>query len=163
MPIVDNGNSAFVALWFEMDLGQGVKMTSAPGSGVTVYRQLLLPLRAPKAVEKGAVVTVAIDAHLLRGSAIWRWRVRFPDGTQTLTSSFDALPIHPDHLARRMSTHQPDLGPARMIDAAILTRLDGSVTQGDVAARIHAEFPGHFPRVEDALDRVLAVVRRHRD
>jgi protein arginine N-methyltransferase 1 len=62
-----------VALWFEAQLGAGIRYSSAPGSGDRLYGLAFLPWPEAVALEAGTAVDVRLRADLVGGEYVWTW------------------------------------------------------------------------------------------
>jgi hypothetical protein len=74
--IARGGTLTQIVQWFELDLGAGITLSTAPSQPLTHWRQLHYPLREPKAVRKGSVVEVevALDTRVDRPISV-KWDV----------------------------------------------------------------------------------------
>ena len=68
-----------LAVWFDTDLTDGVRLSAAPGAPTQVYRQLYLPLRAAIAVAPGNRLRVKLSVRLVVNDYVWAWRVLVAD------------------------------------------------------------------------------------
>lgn len=66
-----------VAVWFEMQLAPGVRLSNAPGQPPTIWGQGILPAEYPLAVAPGDLIDVTVDT--VRSAAygtFWNWSLR---------------------------------------------------------------------------------------
>ena len=68
-----------LAIWFEADLGGGIRLSSGPGGSTTTYAQMYLPLRAPVEVEPAERLRVDLAARYSAGEYVWTWSVQISD------------------------------------------------------------------------------------
>ncbi len=85
-----------LAIWIDLDLGEGSVYSNAPGEGPPppIWGQVLLPLLQPVGVRAGDAITARV-ATLGPGAAEpiwWSWRVRAGDTEQDL-NTFRAAPL----------------------------------------------------------------------
>jgi hypothetical protein len=63
-----------LALWFESDLGGGIRLSTEPGAALTAYRQLFVPFRDPVALRAGDRLRVELDVFENHDANVWQWR-----------------------------------------------------------------------------------------
>jgi protein arginine N-methyltransferase 1 len=65
-----------IAVWFEADLGAGVRFSTAPDQPRSVYSQLFIPLREPIVIRAGECLQAELAVHFANAEYVWAWSVR---------------------------------------------------------------------------------------
>jgi protein arginine N-methyltransferase 1 len=145
-------------LWFEADLCDGVRFTTEPAAGRTVYSHAFLPLERPIAADAGDRLDVHFRATLADGDYVYAWDTGWTraGGAQVLQSqsSLTAALSTASDLGWRSSAHRPLQGTGGLL-AELLRLVDGQATQGEIAAALRARHPGRFRSEGDALTWVV--------
>jgi protein arginine N-methyltransferase 1 len=151
------GTSHGLAVWFEADLAEGIGFGSGPGTH-TVYQTAFFPWPEPVAVKAGDHVRAEIQARLVAGEYLWQWdstveRCGEPPVSFRQSTFFAHLPS-PDRLRKHADSFTPSLGEDGVMDAYVLSRMDGSASLGEIAHGLRERFPGRFATWEAALSHV---------
>ena len=65
-----------IAVWFEADLGAGLRFSTAPDQPRSVYSQLLIPLQETLVVRAGERLQAELAVHFANAEYVWAWNVR---------------------------------------------------------------------------------------
>jgi protein arginine N-methyltransferase 1 len=138
-------------LWFESELLRDVKISNAPGRPKNVYGQLFLPWPRPIELEKGSAIDVSLRADLVGEDYVWTWETSI--GTEHFRqSSFAAVPLTAESLARREAHHQPKLGQEGKVVQFVLERMSGTTTLAEIGTELLQAFPERFRSEREAFD-----------
>lgn len=148
------GTGHGIGLWFDADLGNGIKFSNAPGGPELVYGRLVLPWLRPVALETGDRVRLDIRASFVNGDYVWAWSTDVPGKARFEQNTLHMLAASMDELKKRAGNAVPSLGEDAAVDALILTTLDGRTSVTAAAAVIMAAYPGRFKNAADAMSRV---------
>jgi protein arginine N-methyltransferase 1 len=90
---VRTGTLHGLALWFDSDLGDGIRVSNAPGQPPMIYGNALFPLTRPVEVQEGDVLQASITAIHAGAAYVWRWdtEVRGRTGSQKARFSQSTL------------------------------------------------------------------------
>ena len=151
-----------IALWFEADLGNGVRMSTAPGGPSSVYSNAFLPLEKALAVTAGDRIACRLRAKFADGEYVYAWDTTWTaasgGGSVTLRqSALESVLLDRTMVHRRKGTYVPP----RAADGAIsdlLSRLDGSRSQQEIAREIQRLHPARFSTEATALTWVVQAV-----
>lgn len=86
--IVADGELHGFIEWFDLDFGDDVVLTNAPGEPDLVYGRASFLLSDPVHVKKGYKVSVALRVHPLANREIWTWAGKIRDAQGALVGSF---------------------------------------------------------------------------
>ena len=145
------GTAHGLLLWFESELVPDVKVSNAPGRPKNVYGQLLLPWPRPAELEKGQTVYVNLRADLIGVDYVWTWETRF-NKHHFRQSSFGAVPLTAESLARRAAQHRPALNVEGRIVQFALRRMSGDKSLTEIGCELFAAFPERFRSERDAFE-----------
>ena len=161
LEIASSGTAHGFAVWFDADLLEGTKFSTAPGNTQTVYGQAFFPWPQPMTLEIGSIVRVSLKAVYAGNDYIWWWdsKLFHPKGSRRLRaefrqSTFFAKPLGLQNLRKRELSSTPVLGTTGRIDRFILRQMDGRQTLMDIARLTRKRFPDDFSTVTEALGRV---------
>ena len=84
--------------WYTFNLSENVQITAEPPMRMQpeLWKQPLLPMKTPVAVEKGQTITVQLQMYwgsLLYDEVGWKWRVEV-DGETFENSNFESIPLN---------------------------------------------------------------------
>ena len=102
--LAGDGTIGGLAVWFDADLGGGIRFSTRPGSPITAYRQLFVPFRSPVTVRCGDRFRIDLGVVELGDSNVWHWRA-------TLTSKDSA---EEREVANQNSVAEIVIDPARL-------------------------------------------------
>jgi protein arginine N-methyltransferase 1 len=150
------GTAHVVPLWFDTHLWGDIKLSNAPGEPVLAYGRTVFPLEAPVDVEPGDRVRFRFRARLVRGHYTWSWDTTVTADDDTPKASFKQSTFYGEavtaqSLRRQAATSRPALNDDGQLWAFVVQRTDGEHTLEQIAAAVHAAFPGRFDEEADAL------------
>jgi hypothetical protein len=115
-------------------------------------------------VAAGDRITATLKGDLLGDDYVWRWESRVNHGERLdqvkvafQQSSFLGIPLAPASLRKRSAQFVPTLNETGEIEKLIFALVDGHASVQEIAQQVCNRFPEHFPRPQDALDRVAKV------
>ena len=154
------GTGHGLQLWFDADLADGIGFSTAPMAPEAIYGTAFFPFADPITFGVGDEITVRIDAHLIGDDYVWRWRTRvLPIDRRRAHPAFDqssffATPVPPEQLARRASSHRPQLGEDGQIAHFVLGRLGEGIVLHEIAEELTVRWPARFRVAGEALVQV---------
>ena len=155
-----------LALWFDLELFGGFRISNAPMEPKHTYGSAFLPWPEPTSLLAGDRVEVRLDAVFTGGDYEWNWASTVRrDGqaapvVQFKQSTFQGRPITPQSLAKKAGGFRPRRSEAAEVQRFLLDRMDGTATNAELAAALCAQFPQTFPTTAAALARVVTVVEK---
>jgi hypothetical protein len=150
------------ALWFRVELIDGVSLTNAPPLRTPNWRHLFLPLEHPLSVGEKDRIEVTISTF---DGLVWRWQGRTLVGDEShMGSSFDhstfgGFPREP----RKADNAVNVSASSTRSDAAMraLAGLRDGLSVEAIASAIQGQFPGAFPTpwaADHFVKRILALL-----
>jgi type I protein arginine methyltransferase len=159
-----NGTGHGMLVWFEMELADGVALSSGPASPETVYGSAFFPWLEPVPLSAGQKVCVDLDAKLLEKDYFWRWttQIESPERPGEIAVRFEQSQLQGSLLSlarihKSASTYVPQLSREGLIRRRALELMDGKTSLESIARRLTAEFPDRFTRWQQALSFAGAV------
>lgn len=157
-----------VALWFDSELADGVRMRNRPGAPPLIYGQALLPFAEPYLCASDVEFTVEVSAVVVKGDYVWTWAARVASASHDEVelgrqSTFYADVISRAVRRRRADDWRPVRGRRTEVTAAIVERIDGTHTVSDIAHWLLSEHHDLYPSIDAAIDQVLEVIELLRD
>lgn len=154
-----------VAMWFDTELVDGVRLSAAPEEPETIYGQAWFPLPERTRVDPGDRIELRAGADPVDDEYVWRWETRItgPDGrpiAEFAQSTVRSMPITLAELRRRESDHRPALSEAGELDREILRLIDGERSLDEIAAEVAGESASGLSAAE-ALRRVARLSERY--
>jgi protein arginine N-methyltransferase 1 len=146
-----------LALWFETYLGAGISFSTAPGSGLTAYRQTFLPFRRATPLAAGDALRVRLDVRLVVDDYLWEWRVAVrprgaADSHEVLAqNSLAELIIDPAALPPTSPDTIPALGGRGRALRLLLDSITEGTTVAGLGARLRAAEPDLFENDSSAV------------
>lgn len=160
------GTAHGLALWFDVELFGGFRISNAPTEPKHTYGSAFLPWPAPTPLLAGDRVDVKLDALFTGGDYEWNWASTVWREGQTAPvaqfkqSTFQGRPVSAQSLARKTGAFRPRRSEAAEVQRFLLERMDGSATNAELAAALRAQFAQAFPTDATALARVVEVVEK---
>lgn len=155
------------AVWFDAELAEGERFSSAPGPEQTTHGCLFLPLREPLSVPRDADLSLRFCAIPVAGDYAWTWECAVANaggGAVVRTprqSTLGGLALTKARLAAMSELHRPSLGMEGRRWREVIASVDGGRSSREIAAALAAA-PGHHFRSEaeafDWLQRTLYVL-----
>jgi protein arginine N-methyltransferase 1 len=157
--VTRDGTAHGLAVWFDAVLTDGVGFSNAPGAPELIYGQAHFPWPEAVPLREGDEVECHLRADLVGGDYVWSWESKVhrrekPDAVDVhfRQSTFLGAPLTPESLARRASTHVPNLSTDGEITLAALKRMQAGVSLGSLAEELSRQHPARFRSPQDALD-----------
>jgi protein arginine N-methyltransferase 1 len=166
------GTGHGLAAGFDRTVFNGVHISNAPDAPdvirPVVYGTVFLPWPTPVTLEAGDVVTVDLEAKLIRHDYIWNWKTRVSDQETSgadkanfIQSTFFGAPLSPATLHTRSGSHTTTLSEDGRIARFVLESMNDGISLGEIAQLVSIEFSARFPRPQDALSHVADLSRQY--
>jgi protein arginine N-methyltransferase 1 len=161
------------AAGFDRTLVDGIYLSNAPDAPDDIhprriYGTVFFPWPAPVRLAAGDVITIDLEARLVRDEYIWNWKTAVLEQGRAgaskaafAQSTFLGAPLSPLTLEKQAASYQPTLNEDGRIARSVLASMNDGVSVGEIARRISTEFPARFRRAPDALSRVAELSRRY--
>lgn len=155
-----------LALWFDAELFGGFRITNAPTAPPQTYGSAFLPWPVPTPLLTGDRVAVKLDAVFTGSDYEWNWASTvWRDGhsapvAQFKQSTFQGRPLSPQSLAKKTAAFRPQRSDTAQLQHFLLTHMDGTATNAELATALRLQFPNAFPTDAAALARVVEVVEK---
>lgn len=160
------GTAHGLLLWFAAELFGGAGFSNAPTEPEHTYGSGLLLWPAPTVLAAGDRVVVKLDAVFTGNdyewawdSTLWRDSVREPVA-QYKQSTFQGRPLAPQLLAKQAGHFRPRRNATAEAELFLLNRMDGSLSNAELAVALRAAFPEVCATDAAAQARVAEVMRR---
>jgi type I protein arginine methyltransferase len=165
LPAMRSGTMHGLLAWFETQVFEEIRLTSAPSEPEIAYGAAFFPFTAPVPVETGDSLRVMWRGTRHADDYIWEWKcdVVASDGSiraHRHQDSFHGQILSLADLRKRAPSYRPRLGSDGEIERAILGLIDGERTLEEIARALQGSMPAEFASAEDALERVRAVSAR---
>jgi protein arginine N-methyltransferase 1 len=160
------GTGHGLAAGFDRTVSDGVDLSNAPDAPdairpAQIYGTVFFPWPVPVTLAAGDVVTVDLEAKLIRHDYIWSWKTRVLDQGQSgankanfTQSTFFGMPLSAATLQKRAASYTPTLSEDGRIARFVLESMDDGASLGEIARLLSTEFSVRFPRPNDALSHV---------
>lgn len=162
-----DGNANGYVVWFDMQLADGVFLSTAPGSPPTAYSNVFLPWSHPATVKTTDRISSTIRFNSVKQSGIWQWDTRIEASgsrevkAQFRQSNFNTMFVSPDALHRRASTYRPRLNQTGGVGRILLELMDGNRQRSDLVQMIMQRFPETFRSEDEAIQMVTEFTERY--
>jgi type I protein arginine methyltransferase len=169
--VTRSGTGHGLSLGFDRTVADGICISNAPDAPEStrhvVYGTVFLPWLTPVVLAEGDIVTVDLNATLIREDYVWTWNTRVldrgPSGAEKAAfqqSTFYGMPLSNVALRKKAGGYVPTLTEDGQIVRFVIDAIDGQASVDEIARRVSAEFPGRFPRPCDALSYVADLSRQ---
>jgi protein arginine N-methyltransferase 1 len=150
-----------VTLWFDADLGNGIRISNAPGEE-HCYGRILLPWPEPVTMVRGDTVTIELCA--IRSAHdptdfLYGWITTIPGKAQFRQTTFLGDPTASRWLPRERPDAYPRLSAAGSQDVWLMSHMDGSHSISEIAERAVRE--GVFTDPDDARAHIRRLSHRY--
>ena len=88
--ITPDGECDGIALWFELDLGAGIKLSNAPGTAITSWGQTLFPLLHLGSATSSFEISLKIE--FFPAGNVWNWSASWLENREAHSTAF-SLPL----------------------------------------------------------------------
>ncbi len=158
-----DGSLDGLGAWFEADLAEGISISTAPPNPTESWSNIFFPLSERHSISAGDQISVHVRSR--ENSSQWEWQVSAANPATNgsnpavrfrATGSTETGEMYPDR--PRSATMRPTRNFEAEIDLFILQRMDGKMTQADIAIGLTQAFAEHFNSRGAAHDRVQEVV-----
>ena len=158
-----DGSLDGLGAWFEADLAEGISISTAPPNPTESWSNIFFPLSERHSISAGDQISVRVRSR--ENSSQWEWQVSVakpgmngsnPEVRFRTTGSTEIGEMFPD--SPRSAKMRPVRNFEAEIDLFILQRMDGSLTQDEIATALTQSFVEHFNSMGAAHDRVQEVV-----
>jgi len=158
-----DGSLDGLGAWFEADLAEGISISTAPPNPTESWSNIFFPFSKRIPISAGDQISARVRSR--ENSSQWEWQVsvakpgtngsdpavRF--GASGSTENGEMFPDSP-----RSANMRPERNLEADIDLFILQRMDGKLTQTEIATALMPAFVDHFNSKGAARDRVQEVV-----
>jgi protein arginine N-methyltransferase 1 len=167
------GTGHGLAAGFDRTVSDGEPLSNAPNAPDTIrpkhiYGTMFFPWQAPVELAIGDVVTVDLEATLIRDDYVWSWKTQVLDQGRTggekanfTQSTFLGSPLSPATLQKRAASYTPTLTEDGRIARFVFESMNGGSSISEIARLVSTEFAVRFPRPEDALSHVADLSRHY--
>ena len=76
-----NGTAHGVAVWFDSELVDGIRLSNHPAAPKMIYGVGLFPFAEPVEVKEGERIELRLGADLVQDGYVWRWETDFPSAS----------------------------------------------------------------------------------
>lgn len=87
-----NGTAHGVAVWFDSELVDGIRLSNHPAAPKMIYGVGLFPFAEPVEVKEGERIELRLSADLVHDGYVWRWETDFPRASFK-QSTFYGVPL----------------------------------------------------------------------
>jgi protein arginine N-methyltransferase 1 len=158
LEIENEGRSHGLVVWFDTELVEGVAFSNAPDKPDLIYCRAFFPWPSPTELRSGDRVSLTIDARLVEGEYLWRWKTTIVGGTGSHVSfdqsNLGGSPLHASRLRRHASSYVASPWAGKEIEIEILRRIDGRRSNHDIAIEVADQCGGY----EEAFRQVSTLV-----
>jgi protein arginine N-methyltransferase 1 len=162
LSVTQAGVAHGLAVWFECDLLPDLVMSNRPGDPPLIYGQGFFPWPEALRMDAGESVHVELRAMYTGEEYLFAWDTVVTSSTgaeraRFRQSTLAGLPLDLASTHARAAEAVITPGPEAEIERFVLTLLDGTRSQGEIAAALAVRYPDRFAGPEDALARVADV------
>ena len=154
------------SMWFDTLLDDEAGFSNHPAQPEITYGNAFFPLEEPIALLASDSVQLNIRADLLEDDYVYSWHTRAftREGTtkaEYRQSTFFGVPRTRETLQKQNSEYKSSLSRRGQLQCYILSLMDGSRTNEQIARAVMEEFPGAFANLDKALFSVTTVSRKY--
>jgi len=151
------GTAHGIALWFDCELYEDVRISNCPGGPEHIYGQGLFIFEEPVTTTPGMRITVQIRAVHTPSDYVWCWNTTIADITGRIVTSFKqstlfGSPIVPDKMRKRANGFMPMLNDDGMMEQFLLGLIDGNHSLSEIAKCAYERFPHRFGTFQQSFD-----------
>ncbi|MDX2096231.1 MAG: 50S ribosomal protein L11 methyltransferase [Leptolyngbyaceae cyanobacterium bins.59] len=155
-------------LWFDTLLIEDVGFSNAPDLPELIYGQAFFPWSNPVALKEGDQITVDLQANLIDGDYVWRWKtqVQAEDKATALKATFNqstflGASLSIAQLRKAASHYTPSLNAQKQLEVMALSLMDGQTSIATIATHLFDQFPQTFSSDQAALSFVSQLSQRY--
>lgn len=161
-----DGTVAGIASWFDGTLVPGVTVSNGPHVPPSVYGGAFLGFTEPFAVRTHEQIEVGLNVRFVGGEYEWSWSAGRVDDSghvrqRSVGSSLLGTPMTPRSLALLHDDRTVESTARLQADALGLRLLAAGSSVGEVADRLHAEFPETFPTRVEGKDAAVGLANAY--
>lgn len=165
LPVARKGTAHGLSIWFDTELISGVGFSNAPGGAELIYGQGFFPFQQPLEVDDGDRIDVRLEARLIGDDYVWRWDTALVSQGK-IKSSFKqstlfGTPLSLAQLRKRAATHVPSVNEEGAIARFVLSKMDGSNSNEQIAIELLTQYSSRFRSENDALDLVTEISEKY--
>ncbi len=156
-----NGTIHGFGVWFDLDFGEGIRLSTSPASPPLAWQQLYLPLERPIPVKRGSQVFLDLMAEVgLDGNIWWRWQGHRLQSRTSRSSfsfsqnSFRSGPLPPTGPPRLSNLDPLTVNRVGQEVGYVLSRVNGCRSLEDIAKDLQAFSPSRYPTQDRARQRI---------
>lgn len=94
-----NGTAHGVAVWFDSELVEGIRISNHPAAPKLIYGTGFFPFSQPVEVKEGERIELRLAADLVQDGYVWRWETDFPNASFK-QSTFYGVPLSATQLRK---------------------------------------------------------------
>jgi len=159
--VARRGTAHGLAIWFDSELLDGTGFSNAPGSAELIYGQGFFPFEQPLEVAAGDRVEVRLEARVIGDDYVWRWDTALVSQEKVKCrfkqSTLFGTPLSPVQLRKRAGRYVPHVNNEGAIARFVLSKMDGKISNEQIAVELVTQFPSQFRNQNDALDLVTEI------
>jgi protein arginine N-methyltransferase 1 len=165
LPIARKGTAHGLSIWFDTELLSGVGFSNAPGSAELIYGQGFFPFQQPLEVAAEDRIDVRIEARLIGDDYVWRWDTALVSQNEIKCSfkqsTLFGAPLSAAQLRKRAGNYVPLVTEEGAIARFVLSKMDGTNANEQIAAELMTQFSSRFRNQSDALDLVTEIAEKY--
>jgi protein arginine N-methyltransferase 1 len=153
-----DGTGHGILVWFDMELADGVEISSGPASPETVYGSAFFPWLETVPLAAGQNVCVELEAKLMEKDYFWRWTTQIASlerpgeiAARFEQSQLQGTILSPAKLRKLGSDYVPRLSEEGIVHRRALELMEGKASLEEVARQLAIEFPARFSHWHKAL------------
>jgi protein arginine N-methyltransferase 1 len=165
LPVARKGTAHGLSIWFDSELLSGVGFSNAPGSAELIYGQGFFPFQQPLEVAAEDRIDVRIEARLIGDDYVWRWDTALVSQNEIKCSfkqsTLFGAPLSAAQLRKRAGNYVPLVNEEGAIAKFVLSKMDGTNANEQIAAELMTQFSSRFRNQSDALDLVTEIAEKY--
>ena len=164
-PVRSGSLHGFIA-WFDTEVIEDVRLTSAPFEPEISYGSVFFPIAEPVSIAPGHTIRLSWRGSLQGDDYVWAWNVDVEDSAGVRRAKFHHTSLglqllSMDRLRKRAPSYQPTLGSDGTIDRIVLSLMTGERTVAEIARALMAQAPDAFESEAAAMERVRTLSERY--
>jgi protein arginine N-methyltransferase 1 len=145
-----DGSAHGLLLWFDAELTPTIGLSNAPTAPPALYGQAFFPFAPAMRLRRGQRISVELRAVLAGDDYAWSWTATTEDAVAR-HSTLLGLPLSGEALAQRTAQFAPHHSTDAKILLAVLERVNGRTSLGEIAEMLSERFIARFATPESAL------------
>jgi type I protein arginine methyltransferase len=148
-----DGTAHGLLLWFDTELTSTIGLSNAPTAPPALYGQAFFPFAPAIRVRRGQRISVELRAVLTGDDYAWSWTAT-TDAAVARHGTLLGIPLSGEALAQRTAQFAPHRSGDAEILLALIERVNGHSSLGELAEMLSERFSVRFPTPESALQYV---------